>query len=45
MKKFIAKLEDLWVAITFAEAGVAYGPDEVQDLQPHCQDTVSIHTA
>ena len=26
MKKFIAMLEDLWVAIAFAEAGVTYEP-------------------
>ncbi|MDD1751133.1 MAG: hypothetical protein LUO89_14825 [Methanothrix sp.] len=45
MKKLIAILEDLWVAITFAEAGVVYGPAEVQDLQLHSQDTVSVHTA
>ncbi len=44
MKKFIAMLEDLWVTIAFAEAGVNE-PTVVQDLQPHCQDTVHIHTA
>jgi hypothetical protein len=44
MKKFIALLEDLWVAVTFAEAGVVYAPAQVQDLQPRCQDTVRIHT-
>jgi hypothetical protein len=45
MKKFIAMLEDLWVAVTFAEAGVVFGPAEVQHLQPCCQNTVRIHTA
>ena len=45
MKKLIAMLEDLWVAVAFAEAGVVYEPAEVQDLQPHCQETVRIHTA
>ena len=45
MKKFIALLEDLWVAVTFAEADVAYEPAEVRDLQPRYQDTVRIHTA
>jgi hypothetical protein len=44
MKKFIAMLEDLWVAIAFAEAGV-YEPVAVQDLQPRCQDTVNIHAS
>lgn len=41
MKKFIAILEDLWVAIAFAEAG-AYDPTVVQDLQPPCRDTLRI---
>jgi hypothetical protein len=45
MKKFIAMLEDLWVAVAFAEAGVDYRPAENHDLQPLCQDTVRIHTA
>ena len=44
MKKFLAMLEDLWVAIAFAEAG-AYEPAIVQDLQSPCQDTLHIHTA
>lgn len=43
MKKFIAMLEDLWVTIAFAEAGI-YEPTVVQDLQ-HCQNTVRIHTS
>jgi hypothetical protein len=45
MKKFIAMLEDLWVAVAFAEADVAYRPTEVQDMLPRCRDTVGIHTA
>lgn len=45
MNKFIAMLEDLWVAVTFAEAGVVVEPAEVQDLQPCRQDTIRIHTA
>jgi len=45
MKKFFAMLEDLWVAVAFTEAGVAYEPAVVRDLQPRCQDTVPIHTA
>jgi hypothetical protein len=44
MKKFIALLEDLWVAVAFAESGI-YEPGIVRDLQPRCQDTVRIHTA
>jgi hypothetical protein len=45
MKKLIAMLEDLWVAVAFAEAGIGYETAEVQDLQPHGQETVRIHTA
>lgn len=47
MKKFIAMLEDLWVAIAFAEAGAAgaYEPTVVRELQPRFEDTVRIHTA
>ena len=44
MKKVIQTLEDLWVAVAFAEAGV-YVPAVVQDLQPHYEDTLRIHTA
>jgi len=43
MKTFTAILEDLWVAVVFAEAGVDYEPSVVQDLQTGCQDIVSIH--
>jgi hypothetical protein len=45
MKKFLAMLEDLWVAIAFAEDGVTYEPVVETDLQPHCQDSVHIHAA
>lgn len=45
MKKFMALLEDLWVAVAFAEAGVSYEPAVVQDLQPRCQETVRIQMA
>ena len=44
MKKFISMFEDIWVAVAFAEAGI-YEPAAVQDLQPHCQETLRIHTA
>jgi hypothetical protein len=44
MKKFIEMLEDLWVAVAFAEAGV-YEPAVKQELHPRCQDTVRAHTA
>jgi hypothetical protein len=45
MKKFIAMLEDLWVAVAFAEAGVSYETTVVQELQPRCQESVRVHTA
>jgi hypothetical protein len=45
MKKCTAMLEDLWVAVAFAEAGVSYEPAIVQELQPRCQDAVRAHTA
>ncbi len=44
MKKIIEMLENLWVAIAFAEAGV-YELADVDELQPHCQETVRIHAA
>ncbi len=44
MNKIIEMLEDLWVAIAFAEAGV-YELSDVHELQPHCQETVRIHAA
>jgi hypothetical protein len=44
MKKFFTILEDLWVTVAFAEAGV-YEPAAVQKLQPCCQDTVRMHAA
>jgi hypothetical protein len=45
MKKFLTILEDLWVEIAFAEAGVTYEPAVETDLQPLCQDTVHVHVA
>jgi hypothetical protein len=45
MKQFMTMLEELGVAVAFAEAGVAFESAVVHDLQPHCQDTVRIHTA
>lgn len=44
MKKFITMIEDLWVAVTFAEAGI-YGSAVMYDSQVLCHDSVSIHTA
>ncbi len=44
MKKYIAMLEELWVAVAFAEAGV-YEPAVKQELEPRCQDTVRVHSA
>jgi hypothetical protein len=44
MKKFIARFEDLWVAVAFAEAGV-YELADIDEFQPRCQETVRIHVA
>jgi hypothetical protein len=44
MKKFITMIEDLSVAIAFAEAGI-YKPAVMQYSQPICHDSVRIHTA
>jgi hypothetical protein len=44
MKKFITMIEDLWVAVAFAEAGI-YEPAVMHDSQPMCHDSVRIHTA
>jgi hypothetical protein len=44
MKKFITIIEDLWVAIAFAEAGI-YEPAVMHNSQPICHDSVLIHTA
>lgn len=44
MKKLIELIEDLWVAIAFAEAGI-YEPADVHELQPRHQETVRIHAA
>jgi hypothetical protein len=43
MKQFMTMIEDLWVAVTFAESGI-YAPTEMFDSQPICHDSVSIHT-
>jgi hypothetical protein len=44
MKKYLTMLEDLWVAVAFAEAGI-YEPAKKYELQPHCHDAVRIHAA
>jgi hypothetical protein len=44
MRKLFTILEDLWVAITFAEAGM-YEPAKKDDVQPRCHDAVRIHAA
>jgi len=44
MKEFFTMLEDLWVAVAFAEAGI-YEPAKKYDLQPRCHDAVHIHAA
>jgi hypothetical protein len=44
MNKFLTTLEDLWVAVAFAEAGI-YEPANKYDLQPLCHDTMRIHAA
>lgn len=44
MKKFITMIEDLWVAVAFAEAGM-YEPAVMHDSQPIFYDSMRIHTA
>jgi len=44
MKKFITMIEDLWVAVAFAEAGI-YEPAVMHDSQPLFHDSVRIHTS
>jgi hypothetical protein len=44
MKKFITMIEDLWVAVAFAEAGI-YEPAVSLESQPTCHDFVRIHPA
>ena len=44
MKKFFAMLEDLWVAVAFAEAGI-YEPIKKVEIQPRCHDAVRMHAA
>ena len=41
MNKFFKMLEDLWVAVAFAESGI-YESAVMQDPQPTCPDTVSV---
>jgi len=43
MKKFVVMLEDLWVAITFAEAGVSETVP-MNDHEPRHQDAVCART-
>jgi len=45
MKKFFTMLEDLWVAVAFAEAGIYEQPVKKNDLQPRCHDAVRMHAA
>ena len=45
MRKLILMFEDIWVAVSFAEAGVVYNPSVENDLHPQCQDTLRIHAA
>jgi len=44
MKKFAMMLEDLWVAVAFAEAGV-YEAVVARDLQPRNVEPVRAHAA
>lgn len=44
MKRFITMVEDIWVAVAFAEAGI-YEPEVMRESQPICHDTVRIHAA
>jgi len=42
MNKFFQMLEDLWVAVTFAEAGI-YEHEKKQELELRCHDTARAH--
>jgi len=44
MKQFMTIIEDLWVAVAFAEAGITDSA-AMHDPQPLCLDSVRIHTA
>ena len=44
MKNFFTMLEDLWVAVAFAEAGI-YEPEKKYELQPRCLDAVPVRVA
>jgi hypothetical protein len=41
MKKLFKMLEDLWVAIAFAEEGI-YESSVMSDPHPRCPDSVSV---
>ena len=42
MRNLLVILEDLWVAVAFAEAGI-YEPIKKHDQQPSYQDAVHVH--
>jgi len=44
MKKFALMFEDLWVAVTFAEAGI-FEAVVISEPQPHLNDAVQAHSA
>lgn len=44
MKKFFIMLEDIWVAVAFAESGI-YEPVRTYKLQPRSHHEVRIHNA
>lgn len=44
MKKFATMLEDLWVAVTFAEAGI-FEAVAISEPQPRVNDAVHAHSA
>lgn len=41
MKKLFKMLEDIWVAVAFAESGI-YESSVKPDPRPNCPDTVSV---
>jgi len=44
MKKLFTSLEDLWVAVTFAEAGI-FEPAKIHGPQPVCHVAVRTQAA
>lgn len=44
MKKFATMLEDLWVAVTFAEAGI-FEAVAISEPEPRVNDAVHAHSA